>query len=75
MTQKIGKDALLLRALAQIRARADPRNAHLSHMPLDRFPVHLHSFQLELSRNLSRPIKRPFGVDLINAVFELDFCG
>src|SRR5450755_3913659 len=53
MTQKIGKDAFLLRAFAQIRTRMDPLNAHLTHVSLDRFSVDLHSFQLELSRNLS----------------------
>ena len=64
---------LLLRPLAQIGTGADPCNPHLTHMPLDRFAVDLNSFQLELSSNLSRSIERPFGVDLINAMFELDF--
>ena len=63
------------RLFAHMRTRADACDAHRAPVPPDRFAVDSWSFQWSLSRHLSRPIKRPWGVDLINAMFEPDFGG
>jgi len=58
LTQQIGKDAFLLCPLAHVRTWVNPFNAHFPHVPLDRFAVDLDSFELEVSRDLSRSIER-----------------
>jgi hypothetical protein len=57
----------------QIRSGIDGCDAHLAHIPSDRFPIDAHPFSLQLCRNFPSTVKGALRVDFINAMLQPHF--
>lgn len=70
LTQEIRVDPMLLIALAQVRARADPSDPHLAHVSLHRFAIDGSPVAAQLGGDTPRAIEGASGIDLVNPMLD-----